>query len=555
MLAILVVSIIILASVPPVSRDALVHHLAIPKLYLKHGGIYEIPDAQFSYYPMNLDLLYMIPLYLGNDVIPKYMHFGFALLTACLIFSYLRKRLDSLYALLGVLFFLSLPVIVKLSITVYVDLGIIFFSTAALIFFLKWIENDFKLKYLLISAIWCGLCLGTKYNGLIAFFLLTSFTVFIYARSSAGLENGQFKAIGLGVAFMLVALILFSPWAIKNYKWTNNPIYPLYKNWFSSKKIEPAEISAVPSNDRAIEGSDGGIKKSGGSWGHFAIRKIIFKERWWEISLIPIRIFFQGQDDNPKYFDGRLNPLLFFLPFFAFLHIKTDSLQLKTEKKVLLLFSILFILIALFQADMRIRYISPVIPPLVLLSMLGLKRLATLIKGRFSVFSAKIYIGIVYAIVILLLGQNALYIVDQFKKVEPVGYITGRVGRDEYIERYRPEYAVIKYANQKIPADAKILGVYLGNRGYYSERELIFDYNKYLWNILNQRSSAKKIFSQIKNAGITHMIIRYDLFENRIKNNYTEDQRRTLDIFFKNHLGLLFSQGGYGLFEVSSAGG
>ncbi len=70
LLAVIVISIVILAYVPPVSRDALTHHLAIPKLYLKHGGIYEIPSVKFSYYPMNLDLLYMIPLYFGNDIIP-----------------------------------------------------------------------------------------------------------------------------------------------------------------------------------------------------------------------------------------------------------------------------------------------------------------------------------------------------------------------------------------------------------------------------------------------------------------------------------------------------
>ena len=43
----------------PISRDALTHHLYLPRLYLQHGGIYEIPDLVFSYYPMNLDLLYI----------------------------------------------------------------------------------------------------------------------------------------------------------------------------------------------------------------------------------------------------------------------------------------------------------------------------------------------------------------------------------------------------------------------------------------------------------------------------------------------------------------
>ena len=116
-----VVSIGILGSVPPVDRDSLTHHLYVPKLYLKHGGIYEIPAVEFSYYPMNLELLYTAALYFCNDIFPKYIHFAFALLTAWLIFRYLKYRLNTLYALYGVLLFLSIPIIVKLSITAYVD--------------------------------------------------------------------------------------------------------------------------------------------------------------------------------------------------------------------------------------------------------------------------------------------------------------------------------------------------------------------------------------------------------------------------------------------------
>ena len=61
LLLVSITAISILAFVPPVSRDALTHHLFIPKLYLHHGGIYEIPHLTFSYYPMNLDMLYLIP--------------------------------------------------------------------------------------------------------------------------------------------------------------------------------------------------------------------------------------------------------------------------------------------------------------------------------------------------------------------------------------------------------------------------------------------------------------------------------------------------------------
>ena len=93
-----------LAAVPPTSRDALTHHLAIPKIYIQQGGMIELPHIPHSYYPMNLDLLYLIPLYFGNDILPKYIHFVFALFTAGLLFWYLHRRLNILYALFAALF-------------------------------------------------------------------------------------------------------------------------------------------------------------------------------------------------------------------------------------------------------------------------------------------------------------------------------------------------------------------------------------------------------------------------------------------------------------------
>lgn len=60
--AALLALIFILAAVPPVSRDALTHHLAVPQLHISHGRVYKIPDLVASYFPMNLDLLYVIPL-------------------------------------------------------------------------------------------------------------------------------------------------------------------------------------------------------------------------------------------------------------------------------------------------------------------------------------------------------------------------------------------------------------------------------------------------------------------------------------------------------------
>lgn len=542
--AALILSIIILSSVPPVSRDALTHHLAVPKLYLNHGGMYEIKSLAFSYYPPNLDLLYVIPLYFGNDIIPKFIHFAFALLTAWLIFSYLKDRINTVYALAGALFFLSLPVIVKLSITVYVDLGLIFFSTWALILLLKWLENGFKFHFLVISAISCGLALGTKYNGLITFFLLALFVPYILAKytgdrslSSVSKAAGNtpdkkppfLHALYYGIVFVFIALIVFSPWMIRNYIWTDNPIYPLYNGWFNPA---PSETSGA-----------------GGHLGHFAIRKLLFKESLGQILLIPVRIFFEGQDNLPQYFDGKLNPFLFFLPFFAFFSFKKTTPIIKAEKKILLAFAILYLLFAFVKSDMRIRYIAPIIPPLVILAVYGLHQINTFIAGYFSVPVRRFMAIGILATSALMFGMNGAYIWGQFKHVDPMSYISGRLDRDDYIQRYRPEYNAIQFVNQSLSNRTKILCIYLGNRRYFSDREMIFG-DKLFRNTALKAETPENIVSDLKDRKITHMLIRYDMFNHWMNQQLDIRSKRILTDFFDNHTLRLFSKAGYGLYQL-----
>lgn len=551
LMAALITSIIILSWVPPVSRDALTHHLAIPKLYLKHGGIYEIPHVVFSYYPMNVDLLYVIPLYFGNDIATKYIHFSFALLTAWLIFNYLYKRLDLFYALLGALFFLSLPLIVKLSITVYVDLGLVFFSTASIICFFKWVESRFKLKHLILSAGCCGLALGTKYNGLVILFLLTLFVPFVYVRKSPTGLFGQAKAVGYAAIFMATALLIFSPWMIRNYQWKQNPIYPLYHSWFSHQKIPaPAGIStADDSKNRDTRLKAGSPRSQKQRTGLFGYRKIIYNEAWWEIALVPLRIFFTGKDGDPQYFDGRLNPLLFILPFFAFMLSPKAHSQSETERWIWLVFSLLFLLITFFQVEMRIRYVAPIVPPLIILSMMGLHQINVMVTARYPAGSSIIPRMVITAVAGMMLLINAFYIMQQFREVQPIAYLSGKVGRDEYIETRRKEYPVVQFANRNLPATAKILSIFLGNRIYHSDKTMISDQNVFL-KALRKSDSPKKISMDLRKSGLTHMIIRMDLFDSWIDNNFDEKKKELNKLFFKENMELMYYKNGYGLFEI-----
>ncbi|HOZ62684.1 MAG TPA: phospholipid carrier-dependent glycosyltransferase, partial [Smithellaceae bacterium] len=164
----------LLAFTPPVARDALIHHLAIPKLWLVHGGFYETPWAGFSYYPMNLSLLYLVPLYFGNDILPNFIHLGFGLGTALLLYGYLNKKAGRSAGLLGALMFISLPTIVRTATTAYVDVGLVFFITLSVLAYVYWRDTEYKSDgWLLVSAAAMGLALGTKYSALPVWFFLT----------------------------------------------------------------------------------------------------------------------------------------------------------------------------------------------------------------------------------------------------------------------------------------------------------------------------------------------------------------------------------------------
>jgi hypothetical protein len=526
-LAVLIASILILSCVPPVSKDALVHHLAIPKLYLKHGAIYEVPFMVFSYYPMNLELLYMIPLYLGYDIIAKFIHLIFALLAAWLIFDHLKRRINIVYALIGTIFFLSIPIIVKLSITAYVDLGLIFFSTASLLLLFRWIESSFKVHFLIISAIFCGLAVGTKYNGLITFLLLTLFVPFAYSRYSGAKKPSFYRAAGYGTLFFLVALAFFSPWMIRNYFWTNNPIYPLYDHWFNPGNAVSRQAVSL-----------------------FAYRSVIYHEEWWRIALLPVRIFFQGEDGNPQYFDGRLNPFLLLLPLFAFYRIGKESEIMRIELKAMLYFAVLFFAFAFFSNPLRIRYISPIIPPLVILSIFGLRKMVHVWKALKIRFLREIGLASIVLIICFALWLNTRYIVDQYKYVDPISYLGGTVSRDEYIERYRLEFPTMRYINENLPPDARILFIFLGKRGYYCEREYIFDMNNtrsMLRQFVRTSNTTEELALKIQGRGITHLLISYDIFERWVKESFSMEEEELLRRFFRKHVKLLYLKNGYGI--------
>src|SRR5713226_5710216 len=82
--------IFLLSLTPVVDRDALIHHLAIPKIWLKENMFYVESFRIYSFYPAYLHLLYYLALKAGYEFLPKIIHASFLISTAVLLYRYIQ---------------------------------------------------------------------------------------------------------------------------------------------------------------------------------------------------------------------------------------------------------------------------------------------------------------------------------------------------------------------------------------------------------------------------------------------------------------------------------
>ena len=189
------------------------------------------------------------------------------------------------------------------------------------------------------------------------------------------------------------------------------------------------------------------------------------------------------------------------------------------------------------------------IPALTILTVFGLSNLVRIFKNRESRTARQAGAAMIAVAVLLMLGMNSAYLVKQFTLVKPLDYISGRVDRDTYISRHRSEYAVFDYANRHLPEEARIMGLFMGNRRYYCDKQLIFGEKELTKEVIRARSAAV-LRSWFKKRGYTHLILRYDLFK-QWSRSLKDTERNILVEFLKEDVELVFQNNSHGLYRLA----
>jgi 4-amino-4-deoxy-L-arabinose transferase-like glycosyltransferase len=455
-------------------------------------------------------------IYWGYDFIAKHTHALFGFLTGLLIYAYLTRRLSRVYGLLGFFFFISTPAVLRLSHWAYIDLGITFYSTAALLCLLRWYEEREAWRWLLLAGLSLGFALATKPNGLLAALLLGLLFVLVIGRAPRVPLRRLVSDLAL---FAGVTLLPFTPWLMKNWHQTGNPFYPSFGNFVPARNASAIDAASFV------------------GFGVLEKRHLLYGESIWQILGLPLRVFFSGQDDNPQYFDGVLTPvLLLFLPW-AFRGKWSE------EKKLIALFAFGYLALALFLIDMRIRYILPIVPPLVVLLGYGIFNMYLSIKRP----------GLLYATLLFFAAWHGTYLWRYVQDNRPYKYLSGSESREAFLDRALPEYPAMRYVNEEVTSTAKIYLLFLGRRAYYCERDYFHDAGElpaFLIGAIQKAKDPEDIGRVLNSRSLTHLMLREDLLIRFLTDNLTPDQGRMWNDFATTRLRLTFRERGYAVYEI-----
>jgi hypothetical protein len=209
---------------------------------------------------------------------------------------------------------------------------------------------------------------------------------------------------------------------------------------------------------------------------------------------------------NSTRFDGITGPLfLIMLPFLAAVRKPGPHL-----KAIMVYCAANFLFWAVSSQD--IRYLSPVLPFLALLSGVILTR-----YRRNTGITVLLGIGVAGC-----LTFNAAHIARDFRKISPGGVLTGREDRDAFLQRNLPVYDMYRFINTNLPDNARVFLVFMRNYTFLCDRSCYADtmFEDYtLKQILSTSVSPDAVYERLKGMGFTHLM--YDA-------RFVTDEKSTL---------------------------
>ncbi|MGH7229118.1 MAG: hypothetical protein ACREIH_07865 [Nitrospiraceae bacterium] len=446
---------------PEIFYDALYYHLGLPWQYLITGEIRWRPSVVHSAFPAYIDVLFGICLGLGGAGVAKFFNLLLFILGWCATAAFVHEVIgDKRAALVGAITVSTIPGVVIMSTMCAIDAALIGFAAMSALAIARMRRSGpDDLKHLALSAaLTAGFVAGSKYTGLwlvgaLALSILTS--------------QGPRFAARLVLLFAGTAILIAAPWYVRNLMVIGDPIYPVLSGLLGDGDAR-----------WAIERIQRDVPSSGLSWA----------------SLNTLVI---GLVNNPDRFGaGAETGLLMPLGFVALLvgALRVPFLRPWTVAVVA------YIPVWLSQASVM-RYVYPIFP----FSALGVAWAACLALERLR----RPALGTAALVILAVapLSQSIRVLDSLYDGRDVAALFSGTLSKSDYLARRLAYYPAAQWLNIHTPSDAHVL--YLGEtRLLYLDRPVSFS-SAYDFSEIARllAPNAPPLFSQLRNRGITHIVI------------------------------------------------
>jgi hypothetical protein len=495
LLVVLALAALVPALAPPSMSDwdSLSYHLAVPKLYLEHGGFYYIEGISHSNFPFLMEMLYMVPLEFGDAVAAKLIGYWTAVLLVLAAVVMARRHFELRAAPMAALGIAGMPIVLWLATTAYVDTAAALYTLLCVHMLMNYFDSRER-GHLVGCAVAAGFAASTKMTGLalIPVALVWLVADWLYSRSGGNSVPAPNRASEHNAAskrahnqpewtrwlmFVGVALAVCAPWYVKSIVYTGSPVYPFFYSIFGGLNWN-AELASHYATQQSKFGMGHGLHS---------------------FLMLPYNLTFHSEAfyDTAGLFVGPIMlaavPVLFVAKY-------------RCRKLAGLLGFFVALVVIWFGLTHQSRYLVPALATLAVLAAAVVyhdDRLRWVRRALAAVFAVTAAFGL-------------FTLWPGIQSAWPVAI--GRESRHDYLMRALDIYPAQRYMNKRLPRDARV-ALFGDNRGFYLDRRFVWADFGHNLEFARRFDSAAEFVGYLKSRGVTHAMVNFTFYPKRGKDD------------------------------------
>ena len=441
-LALLIVPVFLSALAPPTEGDALTYQLAAPSLFLERHAVFPIFENTGANYPLGTGMLFVFGLAAASPIAAQLTHFMFGLALMIAVFGFAGDNFGRPAGLLACAIYWTSPVVGLEANAPLVDLGWVFYEFLAIWLFWQWHQTRSR-RTLILMAICLGFAMSSKYLALVGLATLAAMVMVDILVSYRRVR----LVVECAIIVVGVAVVVASPWYLKNQILLGNPVYPFFGGAY---------------------GLDGQIHKpTGAGMGLDAWVGAGMGTDLGALVSFPYNVYVYWQRFDPVKNRGGPSLLFWFLPFY-----------LIVPKRPLITLLCLMAAIRFgvwWNLTQFVRYGLILFPLLSMICGYVIWRLLERIKGRWG--RPLLQVGVALSIVVGICLQWGFLL---FLHEGTIAFLLGMESRGTYLDTNVNDYRAMTFINTVLPANATIFA--LGDtRVFYTGRKVIGDVGHTNW--------------------------------------------------------------------------